>query len=408
MPIYTDPLEFALSKWSITVQGGVIFILLVFFTLSWITTKRKVLLTWSLAWIMDLIALLLVYQATGADIVALKTHLFYVGYGVSKLLYVFFLVLGLYQYRRASFAMGEMVPRWLIWGLLGWAALLILLHVDAVQAQLMVYIAVVLLLFVTSIDTLFREKAKGARLLAFVLLMDGTWFLHHAIALFPHLWGGEIPNYMNHISFADAISEFTVGLACLLAAGLRVMDEVWEANKKLEASQRALRNLVDVDPLTGLYNRRKFRGFMQDASQQSGILIFLDVDKFKSINDNWGHAAGDVCLRRVADTMRSVFRSEDGLFRMGGDEFLIVAFGLSENDASERIAHLREILIVPDENGIPISVSAGLGEFGKGKALDEVLAFADSAMYEDKTFRRRDSSTSIRIRGRKTGGSGKP
>ncbi|NOZ12594.1 MAG: GGDEF domain-containing protein [Acidobacteria bacterium] len=407
MPTNVNAVEFALSKWSIAVQGGVIFILLVFFALSWITTKRKVLLTWSLAWIMDLTALLLVYQAAGADIVALKTHLFYVGYGVSKLLYVFFLVLGLYQYRRASFAMGEMVPRWLIWGLLSWAALLILLRVDAVQAQLMVYAAVVLLLSLAGIDTLFREKSRGARLLAFVLLMDGAWFLHHSLVLLPHLWGAEIPGYMSHISFADAISEFTVGLACLLAAGLRVMDEVWEANKKLEASQGALRNLVDADPLTGLYNRRKFRSFMEDASQQSGILIFLDVDRFKSVNDNWGHGAGDACLRRVADTMRSVFRSEDGLFRMGGDEFLVVAFGLSVADANERVTRLREILIVPDENGIPVSVSAGLGEFGKGKALDEVLAFADSAMYEDKAFRRRDSSASIRIRSRKAGSPGK-
>ncbi|MCK5878337.1 MAG: GGDEF domain-containing protein, partial [Holophagae bacterium] len=232
--------------------------------------------------------------------------------------------------------------------------------------------------------------------------IDAAWFLHHGLVILPALWGAEIPAYMSHISFVDAISEFTVGLACLLAAGLRAMDEMWEANKKLEASQQALRNLVDADPLTGLYNRRKFRGFMGDISDSTGILIFMDVDRFKSVNDNWGHVAGDLSLRRVADEMRSVFRAKDGLFRMGGDEFLAVAFGLSREDAKERIIRLRTLLEVPDENGIPIYISAGISEFGGDSPLDEALAMADSAMYEDKSIRRRDSSTSIRAKGTKT------
>ncbi|PJB78636.1 MAG: GGDEF domain-containing protein, partial [Acidobacteria bacterium CG_4_9_14_3_um_filter_49_7] len=146
------------------------------------------------------------------------------------------------------------------------------------------------------------------------------------------------------------------------------------------------------------YNRRRFRGFMRNLAGTTGVLIFMDVDRFKSVNDNWGHAAGDLSLRRVADAMRSVFRAEDGLFRMGGDEFLAVAFGLSKEDARDRITRLRELLEEPDENGIPIYISAGISEFTGDTPVDEALAMADSSMYENKSLRRRDSSTSIRVK----------
>ena len=141
---------------------------------------------------------------------------------------------------------------------------------------------------------------------------------------------------------------------------------------------------------------------MGDVSGTTGVLIFMDLDKFKSINDNWGHSVGDISLRRVADAMRSVFRAKDGLFRMGGDEFLAVAFGLSQEDAKERIARLRKLLEVPDENGFPVFISAGISEFGGDSPLDEALAMADSAMYENKSLRRKDSSASIRAKRAKT------
>ncbi|NOY22864.1 MAG: GGDEF domain-containing protein [Acidobacteria bacterium] len=398
-----DLVGMVLSRWSITVQGGVIFVLFAFFAVAWALTRRKVLLTWTLAWAMDALAMIFVYHAVGINITSFRVVTVYVGYGVAKLLFGLFMVLGLYQYRRASFAMEGVVPRWLYWLIGGWILLLFVLNGNVIFIQIAVYFALGLLLMVASLDALSHDKFKGVRILASILILDAVWFLHHSLVLLPVFWGRVAPDYMSHISFVDAIFEFAVGLACLLAAGLRAMDEMWEANKRLEFSQQALRNLVDADPLTGLYNRRKFRGFMGDLSGTTGILIFMDVDKFKSVNDNWGHAAGDLSLRRVADMMRQVFRAEDGLFRMGGDEFLAVAFGLSHKDAKERIARLRELLAVPDENGIPIFISAGISEFGGDTPIDEALAMADSSMYENKSLRRRDSSTSIRIRGGKTG-----
>jgi len=388
----------ALSRWSIMVQGGVILVLFAFFATAWALTKRKVLLTWTLAWGMDALAMAFVYHAVGVDTTSFQVVSIYVGYGLAKLLFGLFLALGLYQYRRASFAMGAVIPHWLYWLIGGWIVLLILLNGNAVLIQIAVYLVLGFLLVAVSLDALSHEKSRGVRILASILILDAAWFLHHALVLLPVLWGGGIPGYMSHISFVDAIFEFTVGLACLLAAGLRAMEEMWEANKKLEFSQRALRNLVDADPLTGLYNRRRFRGFMGNLNGKTGTLIFMDLDRFKSVNDNWGHAAGDLSLKRVADEMRSIFRAEDGLFRMGGDEFLAVAFGLSKEDARERIARLRELLEEPDENGIPIYISAGISEFTGDTPVDEALAMADSSMYENKSLRRRDSSTSIRVK----------
>ncbi|HHQ48339.1 MAG TPA: GGDEF domain-containing protein [Acidobacteria bacterium] len=208
------------------------------------------------------------------------------------------------------------------------------------------------------------------------------------MALFPVFQGGKAPGYMGHISFVDAGAEVLLGVVLLLALGRAAVDEMAEANERLEAAQRWLRELVDADPLTGLHNRRGLRRFLSEAGDATGVLIYLDVDHFKSINDRWGHVAGDACLRRVGDGLREVFRNEDGKFRMGGDEFLVVAPGLAPEEARERIERLRRMLARSVEGQPAIGVSAGIAPFTPGTPMDEVLASADHAMYEDKGARR--------------------
>jgi diguanylate cyclase (GGDEF)-like protein len=228
-----------------------------------------------------------------------------------------------------------------------------------------------------------QEDLRGGRIAGFVFFVHGMLFVHHFVVLTPAFLDMPVPAYMSRISFVDAVSEFLVGLGCILALGLRSVDEAEGANLRLEASERALRDLVDADPLTGLFNRRRLRPFVE-AVTEGGLVLFIDVDQFKAINDSWGHATGDACLRRVADVLRQVVRTSDGLFRMGGDEFLVVAPGLGLEDARRRVQLLRETLARPDDRGVALSVSIGMAPFDDETRLDQAMAAADAAMYRDK------------------------
>lgn len=381
--------EAALSRWSILVQLGVVVVLTVLFFAAWAITRRRVLATWMLAWTLDSVALssVLVIAVFAINFPVEEVFRLYVFYSSAKFLFVLVLALGLFQYRRVPISMARGVPGWLALTGLAWGILVVSFCGTVVEVQAVTYSAVALVLIASGAPAIRSGNSPGARVAGLVFLLHGLLFLHHFAVLVPTFWGQAIPAYMSRISFLDAVSEFLVGLGCILAMGLRAVGEAEEANLRLEASERALRGLVDADPLTGLFNRRRLRPFV-DAVPGAGIVLFLDVDKFKSINDSWGHATGDSCLRRVAESLRQVVRPSDGLFRLGGDEFLVVAPGISVSDGFVRVQKLREILAQPDDQGIALAVSAGLAQFGGGVPLDEAMALADAAMYQDKASHR--------------------
>ena len=101
----------------------------------------------------------------------------------------------------------------------------------------------------------------------------------------------------------------------------------------------ALRSLSLIDGLTDLYNRRGFNDLgeqylkLAGRSSRSASLIYLNIDRFKTINDTLGHHVGDRALLSVADTLRDTFRRSDIIARMGGDEFVVLAFETSEENA---------------------------------------------------------------------------
>ncbi len=382
-------LEVALTRWSIGVQAGVVTVLVVVFGFAWFTTRRRVTLSWAIAWCLDAVALTAVFIIAWrwGTLTNQAVHLLYVLYGVSKSLFALFLLVGLLQYRRLTLLLGRPFRYWTVTGTLVWTAFLVVVCQDPVDVQLAVYVLVGGAFLLVSLHTLRFSRRKGSRIVGTVLLIHGSLFVHHALSLMPSLWGGEIPAFMSHVSFVDAVSEFLVGLGCVMAVGWRMMDEMATAHRSLENAHRALRDLVDVDPLTGLANRRKLRDFVDALKEQRGIVVYLDLDQFKMINDGWGHAAGDDCLCRVGQVLRKAFRPEDGLFRIRGDEFLVIVPGLPEIDARTRIQRLRDMLAMPDERGIPLHVSIGVASFGEHVTFDEALEKADSAMYRDKGLR---------------------
>jgi len=377
--------EGALSWWSIVIQLGVVSVLTILLFITWSATRRKVMATWVIAWAFDSIALgAVLVIATAFRILGPEENIvIYTVYSTAKILFALFLVLGLFQFRRVPASMGANVAARIGLVAAGWCLLVLFVFPDAVQIQTVTYAAVAFILIAGSAPAVARGGERGARVAGIVFFMHGLLFFQHFMVLTPGLRGLPVPGYMSRISFVDAIAEFLVGLSCALAAGLRAVEDAQRANRRLEASERTLRTLVDADPLTGLFNRRRLRRFFESTGGR-GIVLFVDIDRFKSINDAWGHATGDVCLLRAAESLRKVFRSEDGLFRLGGDEFLVVAPGLDRAEAEERVRELRRNLGRPDERGIGLEISVGMAAFDETVRPDEAMTLADASMYRDK------------------------
>lgn len=140
------------------------------------------------------------------------------------------------------------------------------------------------------------------------------------------------------------------------------------------------------DSLTGLYNRRGYEFLVQNVDWETSALLLLDLDDFKSINDNHGHDVGDAVLKRAADAILKTFRSQDFVCRIGGDEFAVIMLhsyvALSEL-IQEKVEKINEIL--KQTEGIPaVSLSAGVA-FGHQDQDKEVLfKQADEALYQAK------------------------
>lgn len=153
-----------------------------------------------------------------------------------------------------------------------------------------------------------------------------------------------------------------------------------------------LQALANIDPLTGLFNRRFIASCLDaDLSQErrraSTSMLFIDLDRFKELNDGLGHGAGDDALRAVAASIRSCLRSTDIAARVGGDEFSVI---LSHTPAQQALAVAQRIVATLEGHGVPgrpsLSVSIGIAEVAPGSSArpDELLAAADHAMFAAK------------------------
>jgi len=163
----------------------------------------------------------------------------------------------------------------------------------------------------------------------------------------------------------------------------------------LEAARVKLTQLAMTDPLTGLYNRRHFLERaeieFQRAKRQAHSISFLlmDVDDFKSINDRYGHDAGDAVMIHLAAILPGEVRVFDLVARFGGDEFTIMLVNVHEGQAYEIAERIREIVAYTpidfDSQNIKIQLSIGIASFDpKDEDLKMILKRADNALYHAK------------------------
>jgi len=186
--------------------------------------------------------------------------------------------------------------------------------------------------------------------------------------------------------FKGALQEhwaLTEELLMVLAQRLRLADKLLAEHAR--------------DPLTGLNNRRALaKIYAREANRaQRGArraervplaVLFADVDNFKQINDSHGHMVGDNVLRSVAQTLTAVSRDSDVVARFGGDEFVMLLPEAGEDGAALVASRVREILSDQPPGPVPFSVSIGTAVYDveRPPSFEELLAAADSAMYQDK------------------------
>ena len=161
----------------------------------------------------------------------------------------------------------------------------------------------------------------------------------------------------------------------------------------------ALRSLSLIDDLTGLYNRRGFSDLGEQhlkLAKRSGrgvTMVYLDLDRFKTINDSLGHHVGDRALLKVADILKATFRRSDIIARLGGDEFGVLALEASHESSELLIERLRESVVEfnqasPEPYQLSVSIGMARHEDDMRIRLDDLVAEADNAMYQEKHGKR--------------------
>lgn len=164
----------------------------------------------------------------------------------------------------------------------------------------------------------------------------------------------------------------------------RTYNEIFEQNMK---ANQQLTYEASHDALTGLYNRRAYEMFMQSIDLQHTALLIVDVDKFKSINDIYGHDGGDMVLRRVADQLREHFRSVDIICRIGGDEFAVFMTRVTSALSGlvvNKVNDINHVLQHPTDGTPPASVSVGVAFGDRKNPQGDLFKDADTALYRVK------------------------
>ncbi len=171
---------------------------------------------------------------------------------------------------------------------------------------------------------------------------------------------------------------------------------------ELREARQELEHLAGHDALTGLPNRTQLTRALQEwlddvePARERIAVAFIDLDRFKPVNDLYGHETGDELLVGVASRLHGAVRDDDLVARFGGDEFVVITRGPADLDSQRLAARLEEVLASPFDLSVGevlISASIGVVEAGAGDEVDTVLAEADVAMYAAKNNRHTVSPT---------------
>lgn len=188
---------------------------------------------------------------------------------------------------------------------------------------------------------------------------------------------------------------------------LRIANQaLTEHVRKIEALQEILKEQAIRDPLTGLFNRRFFENALPKElarAQRNGSpvsFLLIDIDHFKRINDRYGHDAGDLALKRLAEALEPIFRNGDWVIRYGGEEFLAVLPESALEDGRRRAEQIRQViekLEFPEkDHAYRLTVSVGVAAYPQhGRDYNQIFRAVDQALYHAKTAGRNQVGVAV-------------
>jgi diguanylate cyclase (GGDEF)-like protein len=328
-----DLLLYRLNFSGLTVSSVLIAL---FFAVLWRSNRRAELRWWTCGWMANAAAMLIASAFSYLQPPAIAFALVFAAYLGAKSVYVWLLARGAFEFlgRRPSFIEAR--------------------HVVPAIATL----CVIALILITT-----RDRAG---LIAQAIIVESGFAALYVVA------------------------QWLLAMGMVIAIAARAQRELDAANAQIIEAQAGVRRLADRDPLTGLANRRALPDVLRAVQPHGAQLIFFDLNDFKKINDEHGHQAGDECLARFAQALTQCFRPTDAVMRYGGDEFIVVAAGLTETAAYERADSVRARVGSPGGGLLPIRFAVGIGRLEAGGNPDDALREADEAMY--RTKRRRSAA----------------
>ena len=213
---------------------------------------------------------------------------------------------------------------------------------------------------------------------------------------------GNCRCYVGADSSMDMLREYTwnvisqVGLIFLIVLGIILAVSIFATDRGVIRKMDKLEDRAYLDTLTGLRNRTAYYDYndvlnkKEDTGDADFSIVMIDINFLKRMNDTYGHEQGNLYLQHAADLIRKVF-GEEHVYRIGGDEFVVILEGKAQEGAEERIRAFKEEAagLQADDSLQPwekVSAAAGIAKYEKGRdaSTEEVLRRADEAMYRDK------------------------
>ncbi|MEZ5692052.1 MAG: GGDEF domain-containing protein [Rickettsiales bacterium] len=197
--------------------------------------------------------------------------------------------------------------------------------------------------------------------------------------------------------------EITDNVRLVISALLEKMDDLSRDLSRTKENLSEIERLVDVDCVAPIANRRAFMRRlswainMQERYGHPSTILYFDLDDFKAINDDYGHAAGDLAIIHVAQILSSIMRDSDFLARIGGDEFAVIMYYADESSAKSRGKKIAEKLsgtpFIFNGTQLYVKTSYGCYSVRSGDDAESALSSADMSMYVDK--RRKKSAVLV-------------
>jgi diguanylate cyclase (GGDEF)-like protein len=359
------------------------------------TVRRDPLLFWSAGWLAlfcGLTALFFAFQFAAFQNVGQSMYL------LGEYAFGYLLIAGCRRYVSGQSPAGR--DGWLIVPGLFLAVFLPKLGGGDFNIFFIVHALIYAYLFLVAFRVLWSARSThrgftGFRVMHLAVLLLAIDYAHY-VPLFGATYLGVLPSPLHYLQYSplyDLILLVMLAFGMLMVMTGEVQHELQLANARLAETRDRLAELAKVDHLTSALNRHAFYSIIEnpnsgDSATLRGCAAVADIDNMKSINDRYGHIAGDAAIRAVAGAIRSCIRADDLLFRWGGDEFLILLIGVSESEARARLDRLDVSLSPAHIPGLSepvgVSVSVGYAPFESASSLDEVIALADMAMYGKK------------------------